>query len=406
MSSASNAYMLVAAALVLLMTPGLAFFYGGLVGRKNVVTIMMQSFVSMGVTIIMWWAIGFTLSFSGNGPIIGNFAHAFLRGVTVKTAFSGNGQISLLVFFIYQMMFAVITPALITGAFADRMTFRAYLWFLILWQLVVYYPFAHMIWGGGILAQWGVLDFAGGIVVHALAGFSALATVFYLGKRKHISKNTPSNLALVAIGTAMLWFGWYGFNSGSALSIDTVAELAFVNTTLGAAFGATTWLILDSIYAGKPKLVGFLTGAVAGLATITPAAGYVTPAAAALIGIAASVVGYLAVAFKNKKKWDDALDVWGVHGMGGVTGILMLGLFATKTVNNSGANGLFYGNAAFFGKEFVAVLIAIVYAFVVTYALLAIINTFAKVRVPESAEKEGLDSYLHGEDAFNILHDK
>ena len=403
MSSASNAYMLVAAALVLLMTPGLAFFYGGLVSRKNVVTIMMQSFVSMGVTIIMWWAIGFSLSFSGNGPIIGNFAHAFLKGVTVQTAFSGNGQISLLVFFIYQMMFAVITPALITGAFADRMSFRSYIWFLILWQLVVYYPFAHMIWGGGILAQWGVLDFAGGIVVHALAGFSALATVFYIGKRKYVHKNTPSNLALVAIGTALLWFGWYGFNSGSALSIDTVAELAFVNTTLGAALGATTWLILDSMYAGKPKLVGFLTGAVAGLATITPAAGYVTPAAAALIGITASIVGYLAVAFKNKKGWDDALDVWGVHGMGGLTGILMLGLFATKAVNRSGANGLFYGNAAFFGKELVAVLIAIVYAFIVTYVLLAIINTFAKVRVPEEAEKEGLDGYLHGEDAFNIL---
>ncbi len=403
MSSASNAYMLVAAALVLLMTPGLAFFYGGLVGRKSVVTIMMQSFVSMGVTIIMWWAIGFSLSFSGSGPIIGNFAHAFLKGVTVQTAFSGNGQISLLVFFVYQMMFAVITPALITGAFADRVSFRSYIWFLILWQLVVYYPFAHMIWGGGILAQWGVLDFAGGIVVHALAGFSALAAVFYIGKRKYVQKNTPSNLALVAIGTALLWFGWYGFNSGSALSIDTVAELAFVNTTLGAALGATTWLILDSMYAGKPKLVGFLTGAVAGLATITPAAGYVTPAAAALIGITASIVGYLAVAFKNKKGWDDALDVWGVHGMGGLTGILMLGLFATKAVNKSGANGLFYGNAAFFGKELVAVLIAIVYAFIVTYVLLAIINTFAKVRVPEEAEKEGLDGYLHGEDAFNIL---
>ncbi len=403
MSSASNAYILIAAALVLLMTPGLAFFYGGLVGRKNVVTIMMQSFVSMGITIIMWWAVGFSLSFSGSGPIIGNFAHAFLKGVTVQTTFAGNGQISLLVFFIYQMMFAVITPALITGAFANRMTFRAYIWFLILWQLVIYYPFAHMIWGGGILAQWGVLDFAGGIVVHALAGFSALATVFYIGKRKYVSNHTPANLALVAIGTALLWFGWYGFNSGSALSIDTAAELAFVNTTLGAAFGATTWLILDTRFAGKPKLVGFLTGAVAGLATITPAAGYVTPAAAALIGITASVVGYFAVAFKNKKGWDDALDVWGVHGMGGVTGILMLGLFATKTVNKSGANGWFYGNAAFFGKELVAVLIAITYAFIVTYVLLAIINTFAKVRVPESAEKEGLDSHLHGEDAFNLL---
>ncbi len=400
MNTASNAYMLIAAALVLLMTPGLAFFYGGLVGKKSVVTIMMQSFVSMGVTIIMWWAIGFSLSFSGTGPIIGNLSHAFLKGVTIQTAFTGNNQISLLTFFVYQMMFAVITPALITGAFADRVNFKAYIWFLILWQLFVYYPFAHMIWGGGILAQWGVLDFAGGIVVHALAGFSALATVIYLGKRKVVQKNTPSNLALVAIGTGLLWFGWYGFNSGSALAINSTATIAFVNTTLGAAFGATTWLILDSLTVKKPKLVGFLTGAVAGLATITPAAGFVTPGAAALIGIAASLVGYAAIAFKNKKGWDDALDVWGVHGMGGVTGILMLGLFATKTVNAHGANGLFYGNPAFFGKQFVAVLIAVIYSFIATYVLLAIINTFAKIRVPEEYEEKGLDKMIHGEEAF------
>ncbi len=405
MNGASNAYMLIAAALVLLMTPGLAFFYGGLVGKKNVVAIMSQVFVSMGISIIMWWAVGFSLSFSGTGPIIGNLNWAFLKGISVSTVFSGNGQISLLTFFIYQMMFAVITPALMTGAFADRMTFKAYLWLLVLWQLFVYYPFVHMIWGGGILAQWGVLDFAGGIVVHALAGFSALAVVFFIGKRKVISKNVPSNLALVAIGTALLWFGWYGFNSGSALAINSTAVVAFVNTTLGAALAGTTWLILDSIFAGKPKLVGFLTGAVAGLATITPAAGFVSPAAAALIGITASVVGYLAIAYKNKKGWDDALDVWGVHGMGGLTGILMLGLLASKAINLQGANGLFYGNAAFFGKEFAAVIIAVVYASIVTYVLLAIINTFAKVRVPEKYEKEGLDKHIHGEEAFNFTKD-
>ena len=400
-NQASVAWMLLSAALVMFMTPGLAFFYGGLVGKKNIVAIMAQSFVSLGITTILWYCVGFSLSFSGNGPIIGNLSSAFLKGVTVQTAFTGNNQISLLVFFIYQLMFAVITPALITGAFANRMNFKAYVWFLILWQLFIYYPFAHMIWGNGILYKWGVLDFAGGIVVHALAGFSALAAVFYIGKRKVIDNKEPSNLGYVALGTAMLWFGWYGFNAGSALQVNSITVIAFINTTLGAAFAATVWMILDAMINGKPKLVGFLTGAVAGLATITPAAGYVSPGAAAIIGVVAAIVCYSAISFKNKKKWDDALDVWGVHGIGGVTGTLMLGLFASKSINAQGINGLFYGNSGFFIKELVAVAIAIVYAFIVTYLLLMIINKFAKVRVSEDFEKLGLNESIHGEKAFN-----
>jgi Amt family ammonium transporter len=400
-NQASIAWMLFSAALVMFMTPGLAFFYGGLVGKKNVVAIMTQSFISLGITIIMWYSIGFSLSFSGSGPIIGNLNNAFLKGITLQTAFTGNNQISLLVFFIYQAMFAVITPALITGGFANRMSFKAYIWFLILWQLFIYYPFAHMIWGNGILYQWGVLDFAGGIVVHALAGFSALATVFYIGKRKVIDNKEPSNLAYVALGTAMLWFGWYGFNAGSALQVNSITVIAFINTTLGAAFAATTWMIFDVMINEKPKLVGFLTGAVVGLATITPAAGYVSPGAAAIIGIVAAIVCYSAISFINKKNLDDTLAVWGVHGIGGVTGTLMLGLFASKSINPQGVNGLLYGNAGFFIKELVAVAIATVYAFIVTYLLLMIINIFAKVRVSEEFEKVGLDESIHGEKAFN-----
>ena len=242
----------------------------------------------------------------------------------------------------YQMMFAIITPALITGAFVNRITFKAYLVFLVLWQLLVYYPFAHMVWGGGLLAHWGVLDFAGGIVVHAIAGFAALASVFYVGNRRD-KQSPPNSIPLIAIGTGLLWFGWYGFNAGSELDVNAITGLAFLNTDVAASFAAIVWLTIEWIIQRKPKFVGLMTGAVAGLATITPAAGFVSLPSAALIGIAAGMVCYLAVHLKNKLGWDDALDVWGVHGIGGGLGVILLGVFASKAMNAAGADGLLAG---------------------------------------------------------------
>jgi Amt family ammonium transporter len=296
------------------------------------------------------------------------------------------------------MMFAIITPALITGAFVNRVTFKSYLIFLIGWQLLVYYPFVHMIWGGGILAEWGVLDFAGGIVVHATAGFAALASVFYVGKRKD-TQSPPNSIPLVAIGTGLLWFGWYGFNAGSELAVDEITTLAFLNTDVAASFAAITWLIIEWIREGKPKFVGLLTGAVAGLATITPAAGFVPLWAAILIGISAGAVCYLAVQMKNKLGWDDALDVWGVHGMGGVLGTILLGVFAVEAVG--GQAGLIDGNSGFFFKEVIAVVIGAAYAFIFTYIMLALINLVTRVRASEIEEESGLDESLHGEKAYD-----
>ncbi len=396
----NTAFMLLATSLVMLMTPGLAFFYGGLVGRKNVLTIMMQSFVSMGVTTILWVAVGYSLCFSGDvGGIIGNLDHAFLKGISPFQAYSGSGKIPLIVFISYQMMFAIITPALITGAFANRIRFGAYLIFLVAWQLFVYFPFVHMVWGGGMLQKWGVLDFAGGIVVHAIAGMAALASVFYVGRRK-VMEHGPHSIPLVALGTGLLWFGWYGFNAGSELAVDHVTALAFLNTDIAASFAAITWLAIEWIHRKKPKFVGLLTGAVAGLATITPAAGFVTPTSAIIIGIVAGIICYLAVALKHKLQWDDALDVWGVHGVGGTIGVIMLGFFATKAVNGAGANGLFYGNASFAMKQTVAVVGASIYAFVFTYLMLITINLVSPVRVKKDEEASGVDESIHGENAY------
>jgi Amt family ammonium transporter len=272
--------------------------------------------------------------------------------------------------------------------------------FLTVWQIFVYYPFVHMIWGGGLLQVWGVLDFAGGIVVHATAGFAALASVFYVGAR--VDKNsTPNSIPLVAIGSGLLWFGWYGFNAGSELSVDKVTALAFFNTDIAASFATVAWVVIEWTRERKPKFVGLLTGSIAGLATITPCAGYIPMWAAPIIGTAAGIVCYLAVMLKNRMKWDDALDVWGVHGVGGVLGTILLGVFATKAVNASGADGLWFGNANFFIKQFVAVAAASIYAFIFTYIMLIIINFITPVRVSESDEVIGLDHSIHGEKAYD-----
>jgi Amt family ammonium transporter len=277
--------------------------------------------------------------------------------------------------------------------------FGAYLMFLVAWLLFVYFPFVHMVWGNGLLQKWGVLDFAGGIVVHNIAGMAALASVLYVGRRK-IADNVPHSIPLVALGTGLLWFGWYGFNAGSELKVDSVTGLAFLNTDIAASFSGPTWMLLAWFFERKPKFLGLLTGAVAGLATITPCAGYVTPTSAAIIGIVAGAVCYFAVNLKNKLKWDDALDVWGVHGVGGMIGIIMLGLMATTAVNPAGADGLFAGNPDFFLKQLIAIVISSVYAFLFTYGMLWVINKFTRVRTTEGEEEKGLDDSLHGETAY------
>ena len=402
LDTGNTGFMLVATSLVMLMTPGLAFFYGGLVGRKNVLTIMIQSFVSMGITTILWFAVGYSLCFSGDvGGVIGNLNYAFLRGIDVNSMFASAG-IPTFVFIAYQMMFAIITPALITGAFANRVRFGAYLIFIVAWLLLAYFPMVHMVWGGGILQQWGVLDFAGGIVVHNIAGMAALASVIYVGKRLYPDKG-PHSIPLVALGTGLLWFGWYGFNAGSELKVDAVTATAFLNTDIAASFAGIVWLIIAWFYEKKPKFIGLLTGAVAGLATITPAAGFVTPVSAAIIGIVAGVVCYFAVSFKNRMKLDDALDVWGVHGVGGFIGIILLGIFADASVNASGTNGLLLGNASFFFKEVVAVVGTSIYAFGISFALLWLINKITPVKVSHHDEETGLDEALHGEAAYEMI---
>ncbi len=400
LDTGSTGFMLLACSLVMLMTPGLAFFYGGLATKRNILGIMIQSFASLAWTTVLWIAFGYSLCFSGGeGGIFGNFDKAFLNGVAIDSMYS-NGKIPEVVFIAYQMMFAIITPALITGAFANRVTFKSYMIFLTVWQILVYYPFVHMIWGGGLLAQWGVLDFAGGIVVHATAGFAALASVFYVGAR--VEKNsTPNSIPLVAIGSGLLWFGWYGFNAGSEVSVDFITSTAFLNTDIAASFATMSWVIIEWIRERKPKFVGLLTGSIAGLATITPCAGFVPLWASPIIGIIAGIVCYGAVMFKNKMKWDDALDVWGVHGVGGVIGTILLGVFGSAAINPAGADGILFGNASFFMKELVAVVAASAYAFVFTYLMLALINLITPVRVSEEEERLGLDVSLHGEQAYD-----
>ncbi len=396
----NTAFMLIASALVLLMTPALAFFYGGLVGHKNVGAIMFQSFVSMGWTTLLWVVCGYSLCFSGDvGGVVGNLDLAMLHTIALDTP-SPNVTVPSFVFVAFQMMFAIITPALITGAFVNRVTFKAYMIFLTLWLFCVYFPFVHMVWGGGFLQKWGVLDFAGGIVVHATAGTAALAAVLYVGKRK-VKENAPHNIPFVALGTGLLWFGWFGFNAGSQGAVDSVTAVAFLNTHVAAAAGGMTWLLAEWRREKKPKFVGFLTGAVAGLATVTPASGFVSPLSALLIGVAAGIVCFYACAFKTSRGWDDALDVWGVHGVGGVTGTILLGVFATKTFNPAGADGLLLGGSTFFLKQCAAALGAAAWAFVFTYAMLWLIDKVTPVRVQEAEEEAGLDDALHGERAYH-----
>ncbi|MCI4434960.1 MAG: ammonium transporter [Thermoplasmata archaeon] len=394
MSPADLLFMLVSAALVMIMTPGLALFYGGLVGKRNAISIMMQTMVSLGWVSILWVLFGFSLVFGPTntvfGWIYGSGKYFFLNNINFNTLL---GQ-ETLVFMVYQMMVAVITPVLIVGAFPGRFKFSSFMVFLTMWFFLVYVPIAHMIWGEGIFQQWGVLDFSGGIVVHASAGFSALASALYIGKRKFNHK-APHNIPLVVLGIGLLWVGWYGFNSGSALGINSIAILSFINTTISASFASITWMFLDLYFRKKVSSVGFMTGVLAGLVVITPSAGYVSIQTAMVIGIIGAIVSYFAIMLKNKMGWDDTLDVWGVHGMDGFTGILLLGIFATI-----GASGLILGNYIFFLKEFAAVAILSLYSFIITLIVLYIIDKAMKVRVSLNEEMAGQDKIEFDEEAY------
>jgi ammonium transporter, Amt family len=396
--SGDTAWVLMSSALVALMTPGLAFFYGGLVKRKNVLSVMMQSFVAMGLISIIWLLFAFSLAFGGDiGGIIGNLDYALLIDVGMDPV-EGFGNIPFFAFFVFQMMFAVITPALMTGAFVDRMNFKAYLWFIGLWSVFVYAPLCHWVWGGGFLSEWGALDFAGGTVVHVSAGLGALAAVFVLGSRKH-TKHGMHNIPYVALGTALLWFGWFGFNAGSALGANEQAAVAFVNTDIAASIAMFTWLILSWVIDKRPSMVGALTGALAGLVAITPAAGFVEPWAALVIGAVAAVVSFYAVKFRMKRKWDDALDVWGVHGMAGVTGSLLTGVFASEAIG--GSPGWLEGNFNQFLANLGATVVAGFFAFIATVIILKVLGFFMKLTISDAELNAGIDRALHGEEAYD-----
>jgi Amt family ammonium transporter len=400
----NTGFMLVCSALVMLMTPGLAFFYGGLVTKKNVLTVMIQSFASLCWTTILWFCIGYSMCFgpTWHGMIGDPTYFAFLKGVSLNTIYTENNSgIPLGLHFVYQMMFAIIAPALIIGAFANRVKFGAYLLFLTAWLIFVYFPFVHMVWSpDGLFSRRGVLDFAGGIVVHTTAGFAALASVIFVGRRCD-STDAPHNVPLMALGAGLLWFGWFGFNAGSEVGVDWVTVSSFVNTQLAAAFAGFAWLALEWGNVRRPNFVGLMTGAVAGLAAITPAAGYVSFGVASAIGSSAGLVCYYAVAIKKVFGWDDALDVWGVHGVGGVLGAILLGVFAAKSWNLHGAAGLLSGGTRFFLWQCIAVVASAAWAFAFSYAALWLINCVTSVRVDAETEKLGLDARLLGEAAYS-----
>jgi Amt family ammonium transporter len=400
-----TAFILICAALVLLMTPGLALFYGGMVRRKNVLGTLMQSFIMISLITIEWVYLGYSMSFGPDvSGLIGDLSWAGLAGVGAAPNPDYAPTIPHAVFMIYQCMFAVITPALITGAFAERVRFSSFVVFSVAWAVLVYNPVCHWVWGnGGFLKAMGVLDFAGGIVVHLTCGAAALASVMVIGPRKDHGRRQffPHSLPMTLLGTGLLWFGWFGFNAGSALAADGIAGSAFVATHLGGMAGMAMWTVVEWFYQGKPTTLGAASGAVAGLATITPAAGFVTANSAVLIGLTAGFCCYWAVVLKSKLRFDDSLDVVGIHGLGGVIGTLMAGLLATKGVNPNGADGLFYGNAAQLGIQALGIAVVGVYAFAVSYVVLKVVNALMGLRISPENEGIGLDVAEHNEAAYS-----
>ncbi len=419
-SAGDNAWMLTSAALVLMMTgPGLALFYGGLVRKKNVLGTMMQSFIMMAVITVLWALIGYSLAFGEGNAVIGDLRYMFLNGVGSAPNSDYAGTIPHQTYMVYQLMFAIITPALITGAFAERMKFKGMLLFMILWALVVYFPMAHMVWGkGGLLnaflgGKFKCLDFAGGTVVHITSGVSALVCALYLGKRKGYGSEPmkPHNLVLSFIGACLLWVGWFGFNAGSAVAASGLATSAFVATHFASATAALGWLLAEWMHNGKPSVLGGISGAVAGLVAITPASGFVKPMPALFMGLVAGLICYAMVAIvKNKLGYDDSLDAFGVHGVGGTLGAILTGVFATSEVNDGLKDaagkalplGLVDGNGGQIVDQAVGVAIAWVLAIVATLVLLKVVDIVTGLRANADEEVEGLDLSMHGEEAYNL----
>jgi Amt family ammonium transporter len=398
--------MLLSAALVMLMTPGLAMFYGGMVRKKNVLGTLMHSFVAIALVSVQWILFGYSLSF---GPdvygIIGGLDWIGLRGVGIDPNPDYASTIPHMAFMIYQAMFAVITPALIAGAFAERMKFSAFLVFTLLWSTIVYDPVAHWVWGmGGWLRNMGTLDFAGGIVVHITSGISALAAALVIGKRKGYLREAmpPHNLPMTVLGAGLLWFGWFGFNAGSALSSGGLSTMAFVITHTAAVTATLVWVIIEWIHRGKPTMFGAATGSIAGLATITPASGFVGPMAAIAIGAAAGAFCYLSLSLKPKLKFDDSLDAFGVHGVGGILGTIGAGLFAQKAINAAGADGLFFGNPRQLVVQLISIAIVAVFSFVVSLVLLKAIDWTIGLKVTDEEELMGLDLSQHEETGYQL----
>lgn len=404
--ASDTAFVLLSSALVMLMTPGLAMFYGGMVRRKNVLGTIMQSFVVIAVVSIQWILFGYSLSFGPDiSGAIGGLDWMGLNGVGVEPNPDYAATVPHIAFMIYQAMFAVITPALITGAFAERMKFSAFMLFTVLWSTIVYNPVAHWIWGtGGWLKNMGVLDFAGGIVVHITSGISALAAAIIIGKRKGYMHEAiyPHNLPMTVLGAGLLWFGWFGFNAGSALSSGALSAMTFVVTHISAVAATLIWVIIEWLHRGKPTMFGAATGAIAGLATITPASGFVGPMSAMIIGFAAGTVCYISLNMKSRLGYDDSLDAFGVHGIGGILGTLATGLFAQKAINPAGADGLFFGNPKLFVSQVIAIAVTVVYSFVVTAVMLKVLDKTVGLRVDDESEVVGLDISQHGESGYTL----
>ncbi|MBN2083642.1 MAG: ammonium transporter [Anaerolineales bacterium] len=403
MNTGDTAWVLISAALVLVMTPALAFFYGGMVRRKNALSTLNLSFVTIALISLQWVLFGYSLAFGeGGGAFLGGLSYLGLNGVGDAPNADYAATIPHSAFMAFQMMFAIITPALITGAFVERIKFKTYILFTLIWATLVYDPVAHWVWGtGGILRSWGALDFAGGNVVHILAGFSALAFALVIGARKGFGNAPmePHNIPFTVLGAGLLWMGWFGFNGGSALGANGLAVNALVTTNTAAAAAALSWMLI-TWRQRKPSVLGTVTGAVVGLVAITPAAGYVTPLAAIAIGALASPISLLAIKARQKMGLDESLDVWACHGIGGTWGALAVGLFASKAVNSAGADGLFYGNPSQFLIQAAAAAVSILFAFGMTYLLARVLKAAVGLRVTHDEEEVGLDISEHGEPAY------
>ena len=414
-NSGDTAWMLMSAALVLFMTPGLAFFYGGLVRSRNVLNTMMMSLLLMALIGVTWTLWGYSLAFDVSTPVsegfakgiekfIGGFDWMFLNNVAADKPdpIGYAGTIPHQVFMVYQMMFAIITPALISGAIVERMSFKAYFWFVLLWSTFIYSPLAHWVWGRGWLGELGALDFAGGNVVHISSGVSAVVAAWMIGPRKDFMNkpHAPHNVPYVLLGIGMLWFGWFGFNGGSALGSGALAAVAFVSTMVSTSAGGLTWAILEWVLRGKPTAVGIASGFLAGLVGITPAAGFVTPLSGILIGSITAVCCFFAVSLRAKMQFDDSLDTYPVHGVGGTVGAILTGVFATKAVNSAGNNGLLFGNPGQLVTQIISVVATYIFAAVGTFVILKVLGAMMELRVKQSAEDQGLDINEHGEEGY------